>query len=76
MKRRIEGRNVPLEELLEPFFQAEVSRGSVDGWYDEMYAVAAEHGYTHLDVIRAGVYRQMNPRPAPSKRRSKMKGTS
>ena len=81
MKRRIEGRTTPLEELLEPFWRERPlisehstaeERAADKDWSARMYAVAAEHGYDKLEVIRAGVFRQMRPRPAPSMKRSKM----
>lgn len=76
MKRRTEGRSVPLENLIEEFKAkypeppaTEYDSDAHREWSKALYAHAAEHGYNSLEVIRAGVYRQMNPRPAPSMKR-------
>ncbi|MGI9083979.1 MAG: hypothetical protein ACR2FE_01650 [Aeromicrobium sp.] len=72
MKRR-EGRSVPLQELLEEFLRerppAASHVASYEEWKERMYLAAADAGYTGLEVLRAGVYRNMRPRPAPGKKR-------
>jgi hypothetical protein len=81
MKRRVVGRTVPLEKLIEDFEERwprpMVTEKDMDAdrdWRQALYAHVAEHGYSVLDVIRVGVWRQMNPRSAPSRKRPKLKG--
>ncbi|MGI9083983.1 MAG: hypothetical protein ACR2FE_01670 [Aeromicrobium sp.] len=67
MKRRVEGRSVPLQELLEGFLRQRPPASddaAHEEWKAQMYLAAADAGFTGLEV-----FRQMRPRPAPSKRR-------
>ena len=82
MRRRVDGRSVPLAKLLDnlPEHLAQ-SPGHKDevayrAWSDALYEYVAAHGYTRLELMREQVFRTMGPirdrprpRPAPSKKR-------
>ncbi|MGI9083690.1 MAG: hypothetical protein ACR2FE_00185 [Aeromicrobium sp.] len=81
MRRRVDGRSVPLGELLDnlPEHLAQPPAGDRDAynkWKVALDEYVAAAGYSKLELMREQVRRQMNPqrdrprpRPAPGKKR-------
>ncbi|MGI9083984.1 MAG: hypothetical protein ACR2FE_01675 [Aeromicrobium sp.] len=68
MKRRVDGRSVPLAELLDelPEHLAQPPANDHDAynkWSVAFDEYVAGYGYSKLELMREQVFRQMNPRP-------------